>query len=462
MADAESYRREDNAKQPLIDLSSRDPEAGKDVAGVGDGDGGSMSRRLLVLLLFAALTFVATLEKVALKKAVDSMSNYQILLNQVVVLMFAFIFSGIVIYKKRNTDEITPEMMEFPKWKLALISICDTTAGILILVPTRHVNGDLMTLLLQGVIPFIMLFSVLLLKKRFHWMHYVGTWVLIAGIFLNTLPAFGDSSKGLVDNAWYLLPLFLSCVPMALSGICQQIALQDQEMDIYYYQMWVAWFQFLLSFIVSPLSFAMQSPGVSVSELGSNFWNGVLCWLPLDHASVGLPPEDVPICADAFSAVVIYLALCSVFNVLISLVVKYGSAVTMMVALTAAVPLQYIVFAIDIPFFVPASAQADLSVLNWVGLVITVAGLAVYHYAKDPDEVDDGSDDEDGGAMRSVRVGSMSPTVSPWGARGTMTPQQSPASRRRGTTTRPVESHEYGRTVSSGPLPSSRDRAASD
>uniref|UniRef100_A0A7S1C895 EamA domain-containing protein n=1 Tax=Bicosoecida sp. CB-2014 TaxID=1486930 RepID=A0A7S1C895_9STRA len=433
MADAETYRAADNAKRPLLDVAGPAPGDG-----AGDADSkDSLSRRALVLLLFSALTFVATLEKVALKKAVDAMSSYQILLNQVVVLMFAFIFSGIVAYKRRYTGEITREMEAFPKWKLALISICDTSAGILILIPTRHVSGDVMTLLLQGVVPFIMLFSVVLLKKRFHWLHYVGTWVIIAGIFLNTLPALddGDSSK-LVDNAWYLLPLFISCIPMALSGICQQIALQDQEMDIYYYQMWVAWFQFLLSFIVSPLSFAMQTPGASVTELGSNFANGVLCWLPVDHAAAGLPAGDAAACGDAFIAVVIYLALCSVFNVLISLVVKYGNAVTMMVALTMAVPLQYIVFAVEIPFFVPVSSS--LSALNWVGLAVTVIGLAAYHSAKDPDEVEPDSDDEEGGRGLTIGVGGMSPTVSPFGARGTPTASPRMASRR--VTTRPSKS----------------------
>ena len=58
-------------------------------------------------------------------------------------------------------------MRRFPKWKFALISICDTLAGLLILIPARHVSGDLLTLLIQGTVPATLLFSVTILKKRY-------------------------------------------------------------------------------------------------------------------------------------------------------------------------------------------------------------------------------------------------------------------------------------------------------
>lgn len=72
-------------------------------------------------------------------------------------------------------------------------------------------------------------------------------------------------------------------------------------------------------------------------------------------------------CSDGFSSVLVYIGLCIIFNILISLVVKYGGAVFMMVALTMAVPLQYILFAVKTPYFVPDPNK--LSWLNIVGLV---------------------------------------------------------------------------------------------
>lgn len=110
-ADYVRDRDERGASKPLLD-----PAAGKD-----SGEGAAkpaLSGRALLLVLFTVLTSIATLEKVALKKAVDSMGdttsgidhpeNYQIMLNQVVVLLFAFLFTGIVEYKKR-VREMLPQ-----------------------------------------------------------------------------------------------------------------------------------------------------------------------------------------------------------------------------------------------------------------------------------------------------------------------------------------------------------------
>lgn len=234
----------------------------------------------------------------------------------------------IVRVTAQTSDDISPEMRAFPKWKFALISICDTFAGLLILIPARHVDGDLLTLLIQGTVPATLFFSVVILKKRFalrvfvsiqfvsltcgplfdrfHWLHYVGCVIILGGIFLNTYPAIHDDAAGPADSIWYTIPLFLSCIPAALSGICAEIALQGQvgharasarnplvcvamtfplsfvaalqDMDIYYYQLWVAISQFVLSAILSPLSFILQSPGHAVSELPHNIYEGIMCW----------------------------------------------------------------------------------------------------------------------------------------------------------------------------------------
>lgn len=86
------------------------------------------------------------------------------------------------------------------------------------------------------------------------------------------------SSSSSFSTHRYLVPLFISCIPAALSGICQEIALANQDMDIYWYQLWVAFFQFCLAAIVSPFSFLMQSPDMSIKDLPRNVYDGLLCW----------------------------------------------------------------------------------------------------------------------------------------------------------------------------------------
>ena len=503
-------------KRDLQDkLLERDTEYG---ASLHDDDGSgsedeepramTVQGKVLVLVLFTILTLIATFEKVALKKATDSLSLYQVFLNQLIVLLFVIVFLGVVVYKLKvraplltppptlltpacgaccgcgavaggtqSTSDISPEMLAFPKWKFMLISMCDTFAGLLIIIPARKVSGDLLTLLIQGTVPATLFFSVVILKKRwagdavrararaathsplccsFHWLHYTGCFVILVGIFLNTWPYIHNEDTGV--DIWYTLPLFLSCFPAALSGICAEIALQGavrppfvglvcvelalihvsacsdtrvclQDMDIYYYQLWVAISQFFLSAALSPLSFLLQSPGRSISDLPTNFFDGLTCWcvgssgfqwccllgcnttcawrvcrLPgVSHPSEAFAADGSDPCDDGFSSVAIYLGLCIVFNIFISLVVKHGGAVrglktpplrccatdrglheqvTMMVALTMAVPLQYLVFSIRTPYFNPVTTP--LHALNFVGLAITLVGLVGYHWAKEP------------------------------------------------------------------------------
>lgn len=82
----------------------------------------------------------------------------------------------------------------------------------------------------------------------------------------------------------------------------------------------------------------------------------------------------------------------------------------MFIALTMAVPLQYVLFSVKIPFFV--QDPSILHALNWIGLVVTLLGLVVYHIAKDPDEDEDATEEE-----KAANVIAMSPTVSPFGSR---------------------------------------------
>ena len=65
----------------------------------------TLAAKALVAALFIALTAIATFEKVALKKAADSLTFYQVFLNQLIVLLFIIVFLAVVVYKRRvRTD----------------------------------------------------------------------------------------------------------------------------------------------------------------------------------------------------------------------------------------------------------------------------------------------------------------------------------------------------------------------
>lgn len=390
-------------------------------------------------------------------------------------------------------------MRRFPKYKFALISVCDTLGGILLLISGSFVDGKLMTLLVQvrrrsprgspamrrcaltaarcaprplrpPPSPLLLLLLapfvppgcrarnyhweyshsapqvgdarcwrvpgpgawLMRAHPRFHMWNYVGATVVLLGIVCNTIPAFTSHEGGLIKNVWYVIPLFLSNVFVALSSIMQEVVLKGQvrqralrragqrdmcppfrewqDMDLYYYQLWIAIFQFTLSTLLSPLSFMLQMRHARVSELPGNFFDGLLCWCVFvpppararscahvachrlpgtdpTHAS----PEVHAACGDAFASLLIYYVLVILLNITIAVTIKLGSAVrarvparstlhshvltpcvdaaqaAMNVAMTTAVPVQYTAFSIKIPFLVEKTTR--LSFWNIIGLV---------------------------------------------------------------------------------------------
>ncbi len=107
---------------------------------------------------------VASLEKVALKKTADSLPGFGTFLSVLVVSLFVLVF-GVIVWRRSAQGLITQEMRDFPKYKFVLISLCDTAAGILLLVPADKVDGHLVTLLLQAAVTFTMIVYILLLHK---------------------------------------------------------------------------------------------------------------------------------------------------------------------------------------------------------------------------------------------------------------------------------------------------------
>ena len=100
-----------------------------------------------------------------------------------------------------------------------------TRRGFLLLIPTgkQAIKGQFITLVKQGGIPATFLLSILVLKKRYHTIHYVGCVGVLLGIALVVAPSLADAP---VDNWWYIIPLVLSTIPMAGSSVTQEIVLQ--------------------------------------------------------------------------------------------------------------------------------------------------------------------------------------------------------------------------------------------
>lgn len=69
-----------------------------------------------------------------------------------------------------------------------------------------------------------------------------------------------------------------ACASRPASKRPHPLARALQDMDIYYYQFWVAFFQIILTALLSPLTYIFQSPDGHVSHMPGSVLDGLKCW----------------------------------------------------------------------------------------------------------------------------------------------------------------------------------------
>jgi len=232
----------------------------------------------------------------------------------------------------------------------------------------------LIILLLQAAIPVSMLISRYLVNAKYDLYQYAGALIVAGGIMI----VLGPSLTGGGDIVWSIV-LIASTVPMALSSVYKEIALGETELDAVYLNGWVAVFQFFFSLVLAVPSSLASDPPVPVSDLPSNMWNGMKCYVGI--SSMTCNENDDSCTADkcfpqAPEFVNIYLVFNQFYNLLIILILKFGSSNLLYLALTLMVPLGNVIFTLP---FVPENSP--LRVTDIIGLVVICFGLGCYRFA---------------------------------------------------------------------------------
>eukprot|EP00525_Craspedostauros_australis_P007508 CAMPEP_0198128168 /NCGR_PEP_ID=MMETSP1442-20131203/48695_1 /TAXON_ID= /ORGANISM="Craspedostauros australis, Strain CCMP3328" /LENGTH=381 /DNA_ID=CAMNT_0043788273 /DNA_START=383 /DNA_END=1528 /DNA_ORIENTATION=- len=169
---------------------------------------------------------------------------------------------------------------------------------------------------------------------------------------------------------WSLV-LVASTIPMTLSSIYKQVAVsEDAQFDPMFVNGWVAVFQFLFSLPLCIPAAVASSPPVAPSSLPDNWWNGIQCLMHSENfVETGCHPDK---CEGA--SVWVHLALLSsvATTIAVILMLKYGSASIMYLALTASVPLGHLVFELH--------SKSANPFYNLGGMILVVVGLLLYRF----------------------------------------------------------------------------------
>jgi hypothetical protein len=144
---------------------------------------------------------------------------------------------------------------------------------------------------------------------------------------------------------------------------------------------WIAVFQLLFSLPLMLPAALVSDPPVSIPDLPGNLLDGLKCFVGVDTITCDPNDEDCEpdnCFPQAPTFVCLYLFFNQLYNLLIILILKYGSANILYLALTLMVPLGNVAFTLD---FIPE--HAPLKATDIIGLVVISFGLFCYRFAKD-------------------------------------------------------------------------------
>lgn len=339
------------------------------------------SKNSILVIAFLLMLFFQLGNRIFGRLQTFPMHNYPIFMNMLSVsiyipICFAYIIP-VTYYGWNNL--ITKEQQDIPKYKFAVMGAYDSLAGIMQTFAINYIsNASTIVLVQQSAIPISMAISKYALDAKYTTAQYLGSGVVLLGIFvvlLPTLMAGGAASStttstttqaGPGELMWIFI-LVVSCVPMCLSSVYKEKALGEVDIDVVYLNGWVAIYQFIIAL---PLCIpSSQVINIPISGILPNLWGGLLCWVGINSS----PLDD---CSTAPVYVTTFLFFNVVFNILIVVILKHGSANIMWMASTVIVPLSNVVFSLD---FMPG--HKPLTTFDLMGLFVIMAGLVIYRFS---------------------------------------------------------------------------------
>ena len=350
---------------------------------VDDDDDNKDSSALL--FYFLLMLVMALGNRIFGRLQVYPMHNYPLVVSFLGVFIYIPVCFAYIIPAMYFTNNITQEQRDIPKYKFAIMGGYDSLSGLLQTYAVNYIaSASTMVLVQQSAIPISMIVSSLTLNSKYTAAQYIGATIVMTGIVVVLVPNFMgtsavDSTGASVDNTSQLIwisVLVLSCIPMCLSSVYKEKALGETEIDCTYLNGWVAVFQFLVAI---PLCIpSAQVQGMPISNIIPNMYGGVRCWFGINTITEEYNPYNQPLdnCAAAPFFVTTYLFFNVVYNFLIVVILKYGSANILYLASTVIVPLSNVAFSLK---FMPGSKP--MGPLDLVGLVVIMLGLVVYRFS---------------------------------------------------------------------------------
>jgi uncharacterized membrane protein len=389
MSTSEKNNKSKNERTRLLQVENSQTvkkEAGSNDEPVIEEDERERSRGSILVISFLLMLIFQLGNRIFGKLETYPMYNYPLFMNLMsTVLYIPICFAYVIPVATFFPHIISEEQLNIPKYKFLIMGTLDSIAGIMAGLSVNYItNAAIIVLIQQSAIPISMVISKIALSANYSSAQYIGAGVVLVGIvvvllpsFFSTAPVDDDYATSVQDSGseefFWLFILALSCIPMCLSSVYKEFALGETEIDVVYLNGWVATFQ---AIIAIPLLFPSASAiNLPYDQIIPNMYGGLRCWFGINTVTEATATLEVDDCTMAPLYVNLYLFFNVIYNVLIILILKYGSANILWLSSTVIVPLSNVAFSLP---FIPR--HKPIGATDLAGLLFIMSGLIIYRF----------------------------------------------------------------------------------
>ncbi|DBA04008.1 TPA: hypothetical protein N0F65_009355 [Lagenidium giganteum] len=261
-------------------------------------------------------------------------------------------------------------------------SICCTTCSVLSQRRTSDCSGNLANVLNQLNLPFNMVLAFFFLSARFKRGHILGSLLVLYGGLVNMIPIFtGAESSNMPDPTPGWITLYIvSLIPAAASNVYKEIGLKDVDLDIWYANAWISFYQLILGALTlwTVRIKAFCDPPIAWSEFPGYLEKAHQCFL---GQPVEFNGQIQPCDSGVFQVFMVFIIFNMIYNQLMLYIFKEGSSVLFVVSSAVCLPLTDLLYMI--PMLTGTMAGQKFTIYDGFALFVLVVGLLVYHSEKE-------------------------------------------------------------------------------
>jgi hypothetical protein len=325
----------------------------------------------------AAMVVVGTIDSVLYIRLANKMEPYEWYLSQIMITLAFCVISWPVVWYRMWSGTVTPEMRSFPLMAFLWIGFLDAVGNLLGTIPAPYVPGPFISVFGKSVIPLTMILSMVVLGVRYRATHVLGALIIVGAVILNLVPFIqGESSSNQLFWGTFVM---VATVPAAVSNVFKERGLKVADLDVWYFNAWVAIFQLgwglsMAWSVFVPLPDPAQH--VSVREFPAYMVNATACFAGMDTGET-----EGNVCDFTWAIFAVFIAFNVIANVLMLWIFQRGSAVLAIIAGTAKLVLINLAF--HIPLVAGEALVTKFSLYNLAALGIIIVGILVYRMRKE-------------------------------------------------------------------------------